>query len=313
VRVLVFGGTGQIGARVTQALCARGDHVTVVGRRRPQGPLSPYLGDTLQWIEGDVRDADHILRITDSVQPDRVLHLAALLQFACKSDPERATDVNVRGTVNVLNAAQKVRVPRVIFGSSITVYGEREDVLTEDGPIGPGITLYGATKLMGEQLGCQYAENSGMAFVALRYCGIFGAGDPQSRGMAWVRREIERTASGNSVAIEDASGDERAQLTYVQDAADATVLALDHRRPSHQIYNVAAPQSNYVSLREFHEAVKRVVPSAGSVRFGGRGCGMAPVSVERIQRDLGFVGRYSVTDGLRAAVLEEQGALGANR
>lgn len=306
MRILIIGGTGQIGARISRHLCQRGDDVYVFGRRPPGDAAVHHARTNFHWVQGDVRDAIKVREAVKAIRPIKIIHLAALLQFACDVDPAQAIEVNVIGTLNVLEAAREFGVARVLFGSSVAVYGQQRALLREDGAIGADVSLYGETKLMGEKLGAQYAKNYGFEFIALRFCGIFGSGAPQSRGMAWVRRQIESSVNGERVLIEDASGDERVQLTYVADAADASVALLDHAQPTFGVYNIAAGHENYISLRQFHALIKSVAPGAGDVEFVGCGRDMALVSIDRL-RALGFQSRYSVVDGIRASLEARQG------
>lgn len=96
------------------------------------------------------------------------------------------------------------------------------------------------------------------------------------------------------------------QLTYVADAADASIALLDHPQPTFDIYNIAAGQENYISLRQFHALIKSVAPGAGDVEFVGCGRDMALVSVDRL-RALGFQSKHSVVDGIRASLEALQG------
>lgn len=291
---LIFGGTGLIGTAVARALVGRGERTFVFSRRPP----GKDAGAT-EWIEGDIVDAAKVADAVRSSDATRIVHLAALLQFACERDPKLAAEINVQGTLNVLEAARAARIKRVVFGSSIAVFGDRTELLTEDAPPGPSVSFYGRTKRFGEQLGAAYKAAHGIEFVALRYCGVFGPGDVKGPGMARVRKSIERTADGHSIAIEGAGGDERAQLLYVEDAALATLAALDHPKPPASVYNLAGPAENYISLRQYHAEVRALVPTAGDVRFTGKARDMGPVDIGRIAADLGFRPTCLVRDGLR--------------
>lgn len=112
---------------------------------------------------------------------------------------------------------------RVVFGSSIAVYGDRADVMREDDPPSASVNLYGTTERLGEILGAQYSSLYGLQFVALRYSGVFGPSRSHSRGMSLVRQMVKDGANGKDVHIEGASGDERIHLTHVTGAAKATV------------------------------------------------------------------------------------------
>ncbi len=297
--VLIFGGTGLIGSYVAADLCDRGEEVTVFDLGHPQGILQAHEG-RFRRIEGNISDAAQVVRAVEESEARRIVHLAAMLQFDCEQDPREAMQVNVGGTINVLEAARQGGVERVVFASSGAAYGFRGGPLHEDTSLGPGLSIYGATKLLGERLGAQYSDQYGFDFIALRYGLTFGPGTVTSPGMAKVLHDIESTMDGRSITIWEVGGDLHRQITYVRDTAAATVLALTHRKPSHRLYNVAGPDENYVSLEEFHETLRRTVPGTGIVTFAGKGRESGPLDTTRIRQDLGFAPKYSIAEGIRA-------------
>jgi UDP-glucose 4-epimerase len=293
MRVALIGGTGLIGTASAEALVAAGHAVTLVSRNPPGRP-----SEGVRWTHGDISDATTIHATLAQEQPDAVLHLAAYLQFACEQNPGEAVRINVDGTLNVLEACRSLGIARLVFGGSIASYGERADLMREDDPPAPSTGLYGMTKRLGEMLGARYAQLHGLTFVSLRYGGVFGPTSVKSAGMALVRQRIRETARGSDVLIEGASGNERSHLTHVSDAAAATLAALVYPRPAHQIYNVAGPDSNYLSLAEMHAAVRRLAPGAGRAIFSGNGKSAGPVDTTRLRTDLGYVPQTSVEQGL---------------
>lgn len=293
MRVALIGGTGLIGTASAEALLAAGHAVTLISRRPPEHPVG-----SAGWQTGDIGDAGAIRAALESARPDAVLHLAAYLQFACEQNPAEAVRVNVDGTLNVLEACRELRIPRLVFGGSIASYGERNDLMREDDPPVAATGLYGMTKRLGEMLGARYAALHGLTFVSLRYGGVFGPVEVKSAGMALVRQRIKETARGKDVVVEGASGRERSHLTHVIDAAGATAAALTHPRPAHQVYNVAGPETNYLSLEEMHAAVRRLAPHAGRALFMGQGKSSGPVDTRRLREDLGFEPKVSVEQGL---------------
>lgn len=305
---LVLGGNGLIGAYTVASLVAAGRPVAVFSRTPPGFLLRPLAG-RFTWIKGDVTDAHGVADAVARSGAKRIAHLAALLQFGCDNDPRQATEVNVGGTVNVLEAARLFGVERVVFASSSAAYGIRSDRLLEDAPISADISLYGMTKLMGERLGTRYGEVHGLGFVALRYSAVFGPGEVKSPGMAKVLKDIESTIDGRDVTITDVAGELERSLCYVKDAAAATVLALDHPKPTHRLYNVGGPDGNYAPLRAFHEAIRRAAPGAGRVTFTGRGRQAGLVDTSRIRTDLGFAPRFDIAAGV-GDLLAEQARLG---
>lgn len=293
MRVAILGGTGSIGLATAAVLVSAGAEVVLVSRNRPE-----HVPEGAAWQAGDIVDGIALQRLLAHIQPQRVAHLASLLQFSCDRDPVQAVRVNVDGTLNVLEACRTLGIQRVVFGSSIAVYGERHDMMRESDPLPANLNLYGLTKRIGEALGQRYRANHGIEFIALRYSAIFGPGEARSPGMARVRQELMHCALGQDVVIEGASGDERAHLTYVDDAGRATHLALTARSPARSIYNVAGPAGNYMSLRDLHAAACTVSGKSGRVSWTGRGPSAGPVDTSAFREDFGFAAAISVHEGL---------------
>lgn len=294
MRCVILGGTGQIGTATASRFVALGAVVTIVSRKRPD-----VIPPGVEWRTGDVTDAQALHTLMENEKPDSVIHLAAYLQFACEENPREAVRVNVDGTVNVLEACRQNGVRRVVFGSSIAAYGERHDLMREGDAPSANAGLYGMTKHLGEMIGVRYSSLYGLTFVALRYSGVFGPAEVHSSGMALVRQKIKECASGRDVVVEGASGNERVHLTHVIDVAEATCRAALHPAPAHPIYNVGGPDGNYAALKEFHAAVKALVPGAGAAVWRGQGRSAGPVDTRRLREDLGVEPRVSIAEGLQ--------------
>jgi nucleoside-diphosphate-sugar epimerase len=299
VPILVTGGTGLIGAQIVADLRDAGDHVVVMVRNPPPEAERAAWGD-VDWFRGDIRDPAQVGALFDEKTIDRVIHLAAFLQYDCENDPDNAVAVNVTGTLNLLRAARKAGASRFVFGSSIAVYGNGAVVFSEDTlPVTP-VRIYGQSKLMGECLGERYRALHGLDFVAVRYGGVFGPGGPvKNRGMSALRHELKQTLWGKPADITGASGDECFQYTYVKDAAAATIAAMRRPELHYTVYNVAGPLSNYISLKDFYGAIRSVAPNAGAATFSGKSESGLRVDITRMETDLGIVPRFTVADGLR--------------
>lgn len=298
MRVMIIGGTGLIGRATITYLRQRRAEAVVLSRRRPLN-----LTSDVRWIECDIHNGAHTKEVIAEVAPDAILHLAALLQSACEHDPDSAVRVNVEGTLNVLNAAKEAGVQRVVFGSSIAVYGQTSRIMTETGWLYNSTGIYGVTKLLGESLGERFQAKFGMTFVALRYSGVYGKEEDdereQSPGMSFVRKQILKSALGNDVDVFGASGEESIHLTHVSDAAAATWLALTHPSPTYTVYNVAGPESSFLTLQELYEAVRTLAPQAGRIHWKGKGKSAGRVDITRIVDDLGYRPAIQVNEGLR--------------
>lgn len=292
MHIAIIGGSGLIGSETARQLTADGIKVSLLSRNPPPADSG------VQWMSCDITDSEAIRRAFAQRRPDAVIHLAALLQFSCDQQPAEAIRINVDGTLNVLEACRAEGIQRLVFGSSMAVYGRRMDRMSETDPIPDDVGLYGQTKRLCEILGTRYRALYGMEFVALRYAGVIGPRELHSAGMAMVRQQVRSTASGRDVVIDSASGKEFVHLTHVTDAARATVAAALHPSPSHVVYNVAGPEQNYMSLTDFHQAVRRIVPHAGEVQWTGSARSAGPLDISRLTNDLGVTPLVSVPQAI---------------
>ena len=130
--ILVTGGRGFIGRSVCSALAVLGYDVVALDRAGGDGPDRDLPVST---IACDVRDAERVARAFRRCSPSVVVHLASLLNTASRRNPRDAMAVNIGGSLNLLEAARKFGVPRVIYGSSISVYGSQEwkDIMASSG------------------------------------------------------------------------------------------------------------------------------------------------------------------------------------
>lgn len=299
MKVLIFGGTGLIGSALAQRLAETGSDVGTVSRHPPNAEVA--TGHV--YFCADIRSADLTRHTVETFRPDVIVHLAAMLQQDCDNDPAGAANSNVTGLVNVLEAARDNAVSRVVFASSIAVYGERHDLMREDDPLSDSVSLYGETKRLGETLGQSYARRFGLEFVSLRYSGVFGPGSVLGAGLALARQRLMETAKGQAAELDFVSGKETIQMTHMNDAVGATLAAIQHPGPRYPVYNVAGPEGNLMSLRDFHGVVRRLVPNAADAAFSGSARSAGPVDVSRLTEDLQFEPSVSVEDGLKQEIL----------
>ncbi|MEC9341224.1 MAG: NAD-dependent epimerase/dehydratase family protein [Pseudomonadota bacterium] len=261
--ILVTGGTGFIGAEVVRQLVAEGRHEVTVFHVSASHRRLADLKDQIHLVRGDLGNFSHILDVVQQSQPEAIYHLGAMLSTASDLDPAAAMQANVNGTFNILEAARIMRVPQVLFASSIGTYGldmtgEAIDDLTLQRPL----SFYGTAKLFGEGTGNFYRHRFGLDFRGIRFPGICGPG-VRTPGAAqfhsWV---VEECAKGRPYTIEVAPHT-RVPLVYVKDAARG-VLQLS-RTPREQLV-----QFNYLingvpptpTAEELAELVRERVPGA---------------------------------------------------
>ncbi|MEZ0240912.1 MAG: NAD-dependent epimerase/dehydratase family protein, partial [Chloroflexota bacterium] len=175
-RILVLGGAGFLGSHITDQLTQTGAREIVVLDDFVRGTRANLadaaLDPRVKVVEGSVTDRPLLTSLmTDA---DYVFHLAALWLYECVHEPRKALDVNVIGTYNVVEAAAAAGVKKVVYSSSASVYGDAAFTpMTEDHPFN-NRTMYGATKIAGEQFFRAFYEQTGTDYVGLRYMNIYG-------------------------------------------------------------------------------------------------------------------------------------------
>jgi UDP-glucuronate 4-epimerase len=202
---------------------------------------------------------------------------------------------NVLATQRLFEAAAAAGT-RVVFASSSSVYGDAERYPTPEEATPRPVSPYGITKLACEHLAAAYARDFSLGGGGLRYFTVYG---PRQRPDMFFRRAVDLLAAGGTFEIYG-SGEQSRSFTYVSDAVDATIAAME-RAPAGGLYNVGGGEEasmleaiallEEIAGRALH--VRRVDPAAGDVR-------RTRADVTRIARDLGWAPRTSLRDGLRA-------------
>jgi len=226
VNFLVTGGAGFIGSHIVDALVRNGDKVKVIddftsGRREN---LESVI-DKIELFEGDIRDIDLVFKIMQGV--DYVLHQAALRSVP-KSliNPELYNDVNINGTLNILTAAKKAKVKRVIFASSSSVYGETDKFPEKEDFYPQLISPYALTKLAGEYYCSIFSEIYGLETTSLRYFNVFGPRQSLENEYAVViPKFITCMLKGESPPVHG-DGKQTRDFTYVENVVQGNTKAV---------------------------------------------------------------------------------------
>jgi UDP-glucuronate 4-epimerase len=267
MKVLVTGGAGFIGSHLCDHLLARGDEVTILDNFNDfydpaikRGNLSTLADACL--VEGDIRDAALVQRVFEEGQFDGVVHLAAMAGVRPSlEDPLLYEDVNVRGTLILLEEIRKYKGLRFVFASSSSVYGGNEDVpFREVSEIQKPISPYAATKRAGELLAYTHHHLYGIPTTCLRFFTVYG---PRQRPEMAIHKFVRATLSGEAIPF-FGDGSTRRDYTFVDDIIDGVVRSLD-RCEGYEIYNLG--ESETTSLQELVDMIGEV-------------CG-APVQLDR--------------------------------
>ena len=169
--VLVTGGGGFIGKHLRPLLERQGLNVVSLDYRPAQPGSDPTC------YQCDITDSQEVEAIFRTHRFEAVIHLASILPTASRQDPHKATKVNIAGSLNLLEAARRFQVNRMIYASSVSVYGTQpaSSCVSEDQPSAPE-DVYGAAKRYVEVLGEAYQLNFGVEFLALRIAMVVGPG-----------------------------------------------------------------------------------------------------------------------------------------
>jgi UDP-glucose 4-epimerase len=230
MKALVTGGAGFIGSNLVDALLARGDEVTVAddlstGRREN---LEQALGNGATLEEVDIRDADAVSDVVGRVKPDVIFHLAAQIDVRKSvADPAADARINVEGTANVLSAAQKHGVKRVVNTSTGgAIYGEgRQIPAPEDHPVAPEAP-YGLSKFCAEQYCEIFTRMHGLSTVSLRYGNVYGPRQDPLGEAGVIAIFCGKLLEGGQATI-FGDGSQTRDYVYVGDVVDANLRAAD--------------------------------------------------------------------------------------
>lgn len=259
--ILITGGAGFIGSHVVDRLLKEGRRVLCVDNFDPfydPALKRRNLADALRnpefrLIEGDLRDSALLGKVLQEEKVDRVIHLAARAGVRPSlQDPGLYADVNIRGTISLLEACRKYEVRRFVFASSSSVYGNNSKVpFSEDDPVNHPISPYAATKKGGELLCFTYHHLYGLDVACLRYFTVYG---PRQRPEMAIHHFTRSILEGKKISL-FGDGSSLRDYTYIDDAVDGTLKAssLEH---GYQVYNLG--ESRTISLSQLIRAIEEV-------------------------------------------------------
>ena len=252
---LVTGGAGFIGSHLVKELVKQGQRVTVLdnlsgGKLENLSPVS----DKITFVKGDICNCSDVLSACRDV--DYVLHHAALISVAESMEKPRETaEINVQGTINILEAARQKGVKRVVFASSAAVYGTRPELPYSENTMPDCQSPYAWSKQVGAELCQLYTKAYRLEAVALRYFNVFGTGqNPNSAYAAVIAKFMQLAVEGKPLGI-DWDGLQSRDFVNVADVVQANLLAVTRGVPG-EIYNVASGRT--YTLLELANTIEKV-------------------------------------------------------
>ena len=303
-RILVVGGAGFIGSHIVDLLTEEPVEEIVVLDNFVRGSRSNVAqaerDPRVHVVKGSITDRPLLEDVMAGM--DGVFHLAALWLYECVHEPRSALEVNAAGTYNVAETAQKAGVSRVVFSSSASVYGDAVFTpMTEDHPLG-NRTMYGATKIAGEQFFRAFHEQHGLDYVGLRYMNVYGPRmDYKDTYVSVIMKVLDRLDAEQPPII-FGDGSQSYDFVHVLDVARANILAMKNEATD-EFFNIGAGVKTTIN-----ELVQRLLALAGSdlepeyrpqeQMFVTHRVG----STEKAEKLLGFRAEVPLDDGLKSVV-----------
>jgi UDP-glucose 4-epimerase len=299
---LVTGGAGFIGSHLVEALTAAGRPVRVFDDFST-GVRENLSAFNAEVVEGSLADAEAVGRAAAGC--DVVFHLGAVASVAKSvEDPLGNHAVNATGTINVLQAARKAGVRRVVYAASASAYGGASDPegQDEDTPL-CALSPYAAAKLAGEFYCQAFAATTPLETVRLRFFNVFGPRQRADSPYSGVIAIFTAALSAGRTPTVHGDGLQSRDFVYVKDVAKALMLAAEAPGISGNVYNVGTGSS--VTVLDLIAALNRVLgtkavpthapPRTGDVRY-------SRAKIGRIRRDLGYEPTVAFEDGVRDTV-----------
>lgn len=298
---LVTGGTGLIGSRIVCDIIQEGESAVVYDFSPGGSFLEQLLSEKerrqVKIVQGDVTDLPHLIRTVKENNVDKVIHMASLLVDDSRANPPLAIRINCEGTINIFETARLLGLKKVVWASSITVFGPPEkypeEYIPNDAPHYPW-GVYGACKSFNENIAAHYIEQHDVDISAIRYGPVYGAG--QQRGMiaSIIRELVEKPAMGKPGRIP--YGDDSLSWLYVDDAARATFLASKIAKTKTRAFTISG---DIRPIREVADYVRQLLPDAditllpGSTGFGFK------FDTTPLEEEIGYRPQWSMEQGIK--------------
>ena len=308
--ILVTGGAGFIGSHLCERLLSDGVHVICLDNfdsfydpeikiKNVEG-MAKKFSDLFELVTGDIRNPEHLKGISKKNKVDSVVHLAARAGVRPSiAEPLLYQDVNIRGTIVLLEACKAHGIKNFIFASSSSVYGENQRVpfKEEDLDIQP-ISPYGATKRAGELLCYSYHHLFAMNIACLR---IFTAYGPRQRPEMAIHKFTRLIDQGEKIPIYG-DGSSRRDYTYIDDLIDGILGAIRYHK-GFEIYNLGESQTT--SLKELIRLIEEAFGKKAHIEMLESQPGDVSVTyadITKAKRVLSYQPKVKMEEGIKRFV-----------
>ena len=303
MRALVTGGAGFIGSHIAQHLVHAGHEVVVLDNLFTGSRANlAAIGKDVRFVEGDIRELATVESCAAGC--DVIFHEAAIVSVPFSVErPQESHDVNIQGTLNVLQAARKAGTRRVVYASSAAIYGEEPTLPKTEAMRPEPISPYGVEKITGEHYLATWSKLFGVETVALRYFNVFGPRqDPKSPYSGVISIFVDRILAGRPITF-FGDGSQVRDFVNVANVVDANILAATRAGVSGRAYNVACGKRT--TLLELASLIEQAAGTTVERTFLDPRAGDIKESVADITRartELGYEPAVAVAAGLKQLV-----------
>lgn len=306
MRVLVTGGAGFIGSHVCERLLREGHTISVIDDLNnfysPQAKLANLEAvrqcGPLQFHRGNIADRNDVAEVFERNRPEAVIHLAARAGVRPSlEEPILYGEVNVQGTITLLEACRKYGVTRFVFASSSSIYGiANRTPFTEEEPINLPVSPYAATKIAGEKIAYTYSHLYGLRVVCLRFFTVYG---PRQRPDLAIRKFIARIDRGEPIPV-FGDGSTGRDYTFVNDTVQGIMSALSYDC-AYEIFNLG--NSHPVKLATLIRTIENALGKKAQIQWLPDQPGDVPITyadISKAQRLLGYNPKTPLEEGIGA-------------
>ncbi|WP_017413610.1 SDR family oxidoreductase [Clostridium tunisiense] len=305
-KFLVTGGAGFIGSNLVQAILNLGYKVRVLDNLSTgkKENIDLFKGNTnFEFIEGDIRSLDTCMEACENV--DYVLHQAAWGSVPRSIEmPLLYEEINIRGTLNMMEAARQNGVKKFVYASSSSVYGDEPNLPKKEGREGNLLSPYALTKRVDEEYGKLYTKLYGLDTYGLRYFNVFGRRqNPDGAYAAVIPKFIKQLLNDESPTI-NGDGKQSRDFTYIENVIEANLKAcMAPHEAAGQAYNIAYGGREYL-IDIYYELCKAlnkdVDPFYGPDRKGDIKHSNADIT--KAKELLGYEAEWSFERGIKEAI-----------